>query len=514
MTTTRFAETSRATPILRRAEPRVVAVLFSAVAAAAFLIVSPPVGDLWAARARASAAIHGVGLDYWFAWFGGTVPGQYSVLAPYLARLLDVGLLGAAASVVVTFLTARLVRGSHHPVAATWAAAIGMGFSLWSGRVPFALGTAGMIATLLAVRHARRYTAVAAGVVTALLSPVSGAFLVLGLAGVIAHDRRRRLTAILTAGSAALCLLIVALYFGLPGPEGFPILHAAAASGAVAAMLLARPARYVRTVLLVSLLACPVLLIVPNGLGTNFERFTWICLPVATVATAQARLVIARLAPVLGLLAGIVGSAHDLAVAADPMSSPSYSAGLVSELDRLDATADYRLEVVPDGTHVAAYALLNHAQLARGFETQEDHAVNSVLYSSTLTPASYRTWLDQNAVRWVAIDTQTLTGSPEDTLVRHGRLRYLHRIWSDAHWTLFEVTAATPIISRPARIVRAGQAAMEIAVPTPGQYALHVRWSRFLQLRSGQGQLGDIKPDSHGWTTMFAPTAGRYQLTG
>jgi hypothetical protein len=36
-----------------------------------FCLVRPDVPDLWAARARASAAEHGVGLTYWFSWFGG-----------------------------------------------------------------------------------------------------------------------------------------------------------------------------------------------------------------------------------------------------------------------------------------------------------------------------------------------------------------------------------------------------------------------------------------------------------
>ena len=49
-----------------RTLPRTVAPLVSLAAAVAFVFASPPVGDLWAARARAYAALHGVGLQYWF----------------------------------------------------------------------------------------------------------------------------------------------------------------------------------------------------------------------------------------------------------------------------------------------------------------------------------------------------------------------------------------------------------------------------------------------------------------
>ena len=65
------------------------ATLFAAVTAVAFVIVRPPVGDIFAARARQSAALHGVGERYWFSWFGGIVPGHYSVLGPLLSAHIE-----------------------------------------------------------------------------------------------------------------------------------------------------------------------------------------------------------------------------------------------------------------------------------------------------------------------------------------------------------------------------------------------------------------------------------------
>ena len=54
-----------------------------------FVLLRPDVNDLWAARARASAVLHGVGLTYWFSWFGGgSTPGNYSVVTPYLSAYL------------------------------------------------------------------------------------------------------------------------------------------------------------------------------------------------------------------------------------------------------------------------------------------------------------------------------------------------------------------------------------------------------------------------------------------
>lgn len=488
--------------------------VFTLLASAGFLLIQPPVGDLWAARARESAAAHGVGLTYWFSWFGGTVPGSYSVLAPYLSRIANVGVVGAAATIAITLLCHRLVRGSRHPTVATWLAAVGTAFSLWSGRVPFAVGTAVMIVALLCVRARRPGAAALAGVATALVSPVSGAFLILGLAGVLVHLPRFRRTATSAVVGTGVPLIAMAGYFGMPGPEGYPANQAIFAAAAIALMLVLRPDPYVRTVVIISLIACPLLAIVPNGMGSNFGRFAWICLPVAVAATARARPAITVLAGASALLFGIVGSAHDLFVAAQPMSNASYFTNLVAELDRIPNLAEYRVEVVPDGTHAAAYALLGHASLARGYETQSDNSLNGVLKSPSLNATSYKTWLDDNAVGYVVIDRTTLAHGPEDSLVRPGKLPYLTEIWSDAHWRLFRVGAARPIMAPPTRVLDAEQASLLVSSPRAGTFGLRIRWSRFLSAQSVDGAPARLAPDGHGWTTFTCDRAGNYVIRG
>jgi hypothetical protein len=408
----------------------------------------------------------------------------------------------------------RLVRGSPHPAIATWLAAIGSGLSLWSGRVPFALGTALMLVAWLCVRADRRGLATVLGVATALASPVSGAFLILGLSGLFFHDARRRATILWTAVGTGASLVAVAVYFGMPGPEGFPAIQAVLTIAVLALMLLARPPAFVRTVVIISMIACPVLAIIPNGMGGNFERFASICLPVAIAATARVRPSFIVLSTCAAVLLGMASSAHDLFIASQPMSSSSYYTGLTAELDRTPGLADYRVEVVPDGTHVSAYALLDHASLARGYETQSDNAQNSVLTSPSLNAASYRTWLDNNAVGYVVIDRQTLLHTSEDTLVRSEKLPYLREVWSDTHWRMYRVVAPSPVVARPARIVDAGQAQLVISAPQAGRLELRVRWSRFLQVQAPGNQEALLKPDGRGWTTLTVARSGRYVVTG
>jgi hypothetical protein len=247
-------------------------------------------------------------------------------------------------------------------------------------------------------------------------------------------------------------------------------------------------------------------------MGSNFDRFAWICLPVAVAATSDARAWVAATCAGLAALVGVVGSIHDLVVAAQPMSTTAYYDHLITQLDHLDGLANYRVEVVPDGSHVAAYALLNHAQLARGYETQSDNALNSVLTSPTLTAVTYKIWLDNNAVGYVAIDNTTWKKTSEDSLVRSGTVPYLHQIWADEHWRLFRVSSPNPIVSPPARVVAAEQSELRISTPRAATLSLRVRWSRFLRV-TGPNGVGQLEADGQGWTTLVAPRAGTYRVS-
>jgi hypothetical protein len=508
-------QSSRA-PARRRVPPYVYPTAAAAFGAIAFLLAHPQVGDLWAARARQSAAAHGVGLTYWFSWFGGgSTPGNYSVLMPFLSTLVGAALLGALATAAITPLCWRLVRGSSYPLAATWAVTVTAGLSLWSGRIPFAVGTAISVAALIAVRDQRRILAAALAVLAVLVSPVSGAFIAVGLVGTLLHRSHRTISAttIVTAGVA---LGVVGAVFGAPGPEGFTAKQALVTALALLLFLVSRPPRYLRVVILLSVLACPLLVAVPNGMGSNFQRLVWICLPVAVVATARTPLRFAGFASALAIVAGALGTVHDVAVARAPMSTVSYYVPLAAELDHIPALTDYRLEAVPDGTHTASYALLDHAMLARGYLTQTDNALNGVLTSwATLNPLTYKIWLDNNAVGYVAIGRTALNPDPEYELVSGRQLPYLTRIWSDTNWTLYRVESPTPIVAPPGRIRHADQSSMTVDVPKAGKLPVRVRWSKFLTADApGDARGATVTDDGYGWTILTAPVPGEYVLHG
>src|SRR3954454_431052 len=312
---------------LRLAAPSI----FAALSGIAFVILRPGVNDLWAARARASAVEHGVGLTYWFSWFGGgATPGNYSVLSPYTSALIGTEVLGALSALGVTVLATIAARGTVYPVAGAWVAAVAAALNLWSGRVPFLFGSAFAVGAVIAIQHQRRLPAVGLTLVSILASPVSGAFICMGLSGTFLTTRTKAYRPIIAwvMGTVVSSLVAVALVFGAPGPEPF-------SDGLLFEVVLGQlwlwwawPPDHIRTTLGASLLATFVLWAIPNGMGSNFSRFLFFCLPVAVVATSQRRWRLSLFAVTPVLIMGLGAPTPDVLNGGNPVSSVGYSTAL------------------------------------------------------------------------------------------------------------------------------------------------------------------------------------------
>lgn len=496
----------------------------TALNAVAFLLVRPDVNDLWAARARASAVSHGVGLSYWFGWFGGSTPGNYSVFTPYVCSLIGTELVGALAAVAITVLVTVAVRDTAHPLAASAVAALAVIANLWSGRIPFLLGGAFGVAALIAVRHHRRAWTVGLTLVSVLASPVTGAFLALGLSGTFLTTRTKNYRPIvayaaLTAGGG---LIAVALVFGAPGPEPFGVVFALEVLAALVLLRVARPPDHLRTTLYVTAIATVVLFAVPNGMGSNISRLVFFCLPVAVVALSTLRLRVLALLVAPLIVAGSIGTVLDLVKAGHPVSSAGYYDSLVRQLDHTRGLANCRLEVVDHGAHGGDSVLVQHAQLARGWETQENTARNDALNKPSLDATTYKVWLDNNAVCYVALPAEAVQSNPEYDLVAHGGIGYLSEIWHDPHWKLFQVLTPTHIVSAPASVLAYSQAALTIRIPCACTVNVRVRWSQYLDaVLKHPAATSGAKPvtarvadDGSGWTSVTTPRPGDYVLSG
>jgi hypothetical protein len=213
----------------------------------------------------------------------------------------------------------------------------------------------------------------------------------------------------------------------------------------------------------------------------------------------------------------------DVFEGAQATASPDYYASLITELSTLrPQLTGCRLEVVEDGTHTASFALLDHAMLARGYEYQEDNALNAVLADPKLDGVQYKVWLDNNAVCFVAIaSTHRRQITPEYQLVSQQRPGYLGEVWQNSAWTLYRVADANPIVSAPVRVVGFSQSELRLQVPCACTFGVRVRKPQNLQAvttpppgSAEQPVSARLQSDGFGWTTMTTARPGTYTLSG
>lgn len=518
---------------LKRNRDLLLPTVFVLVNAVAFLIIRPGVSDLWAARARANAAGHGV-WSYWFAWFsGGSTPASYSILSPYLTHLITPELALALAAVVSVILTVVLVRGTYHPRAAAAVAAVGICVNMWQGRVPFVISMAFAIGSLIAIRGRRVVIATVLAVFSLVFSPVSAAFLGLALVALVVVKQVDRHTFALPAVALIVGAGLIGLIYGAPGPEPITFGMMCGMIGALVACLLPRPSKSMRVVLVLAIVVTIVIFLIPNGMGSNFSRFVWYCIPVGVVARTQGRNLLLALVVIPIVIVGGVGMVSDLRQATLPSSSVNYYTALKTELTAITNTpgnldlANYRVEVVDDGTHTGDYALLNNVQLARGWETQSDQLLNKPVHETgddMLVSSIYQSWLARNAVGYVALNRNPPKVTPEVSLVSSGP-DFLRQVWQNPDWTLYQVAHAQPIADAPAKIVGFTQNSLNIDVACVCTIVVRAYWNSTLAARNIDPNRPNAVVAEHlpsvpnvanvkNWTQLTTTVPGQYVLSG
>jgi hypothetical protein len=250
-------------------------------------------------------------------------------------------------------------------------------------------------------------------------------------------------------------------------------------------------------------------------MGSNFSRIVWYCLPVAVVASSKFRLWIVSLIILPLVVAGTNGTVQDLQNAGLPISKVSYYKPLAAQLDTIKGLENYRVEVVNHGAHAAYDALLNHAVLARGWETQEDLALNSSLQQNDLDDVTYKVWLDNNAVGYVALPSTAVVHYPEYKLLQKHIPSYLKLVWQTDDWQLFRVQHATSIVPSPATLTAIDQSQLTIQIPCVCTVNVRVRWSKFLHATEKAAKVhAQVSNDGSGWTAITPPEPGTYVLSG
>ncbi len=498
----------------------------AAALAVVYMILAPTSPDLAAATYR-SSLFSSAGFTLWDnSWYGGHHLLAYSVIAPALGALIGPRLLAALSMVIATALFASVIEG-WFPTRATRIAAawfvLGASVALLSSRVPFDLGLAIGLGAVLAARRRRLAIALALSVLTALASPVAGAFLALAFLAWALVGPARAWPAALTFGALAPIALLTLVF-----PEGGsqPFVGSAFYPEFVGVLvilaLIEREHRMLRIGVALYALALAGAFVLSTAVGGNADRLGALAAgPVAALALVCAsrwrRRALLVLAPFLLYWQANAPVADYVSTLSNPSVEASYYTPLIGELHALGVgygARPARIEVVATADHWEARFLAPHVMIARGWERQLDIYRNGLFYeeSTPLTAARYRAWLSQNAISYVALPEDApldYSSGSEARLLTALRPPYLREVWRSAHWRLFAVLGASPLAQAPAVLTGASSDSLSLYAPHPGSYLVRVHFTPYWALGSGNGCVSRAPGD---WTEVQARRAGELHV--
>ncbi len=480
---------------LKRVAPTAVA----GVLALAYVLISPPSLDLAAHLLRAKLfGAEGFGLwnNWWYS--GHHVPG-YSVLFPPVAWLLTPQVAGAIAAVGTAALFESLVWRHFGPRA--WLGALWFGAAtateLYTGRLTFAFGLLPALATAWALGRKQPVLAAACAVLTALASPVAalfaalagGAYAIGGLLG--DHDRR----ALVSGIGVALAALGPVVFLAVAFPEGgtepftFPVLWPILLIAAVALISLPKDEWTLRVGIVLYVIGCLGSYAVASPVGSNVSRLgPLLAGPIAALLWWRRRTTWLLVAALPLLYIQWQAPVRDVRTSAnDPSDKLAYWKPLLSFLSR-QGGPPFRVEVPFTQFHFEAYHLAPRFPIPRGWERQVDIKDNPLFYDGSLTAAHYEQWLHQVGVRFVAVADVNLdyAGRQEYALINQG-LPYLRPVMHFAHWRVYAVRNATPIVTGAATLRSLGPNSLTFQATRPGRAYVRVHFTPYWALGQGSG---------------------------
>ncbi|GGK87947.1 hypothetical protein GCM10012284_22510 [Mangrovihabitans endophyticus] len=496
--------------------------MLAGVLAVAYLLLPRMGSDLSAQVARATFfAAHGyTPID--LRWYGGVDQLGYSLVSQPVMAVLTAPVTGALALFLAAVAGTILLRrtGAARPELAGALLTVCLAGNLVSGRVTYGLAVLfGLLALLTLTHPAWRWASAVLALIASATSPVAGLFL--GLAGVALLVSRRYGAGLLVAVPAAIALAMVAGLFGDGGWMNISRTDAVRAIGTSLAVAVLVPRWPVRVGGLLSAAGVLLAALVHTPVGLNATRLAvMFALPVLAgyaVLPRLSRMPWWALVPLLAAAVWwqppvVVGDVRDIG---NPTADPAYFAPLRERLAALPMSG--RLEIPPTRDYWES-ARMGDVPLARGWLRQADIDRNPLFFAevpgasgtgAALTPATYRAWLAEKSVQYVAVPDTELSwvGRDEAALVGSG-LPYLTEIWSGAHWRLYSVRDVQPIVAPPASLVAQDAASLTLNAPDAADIVVRVRYYPWLRADGGA-----LVEQSGRWTLLRVPAPGRYTLS-
>jgi hypothetical protein len=493
--------------LLKRIAPTLVATVL----AAAYVMISPPSLDLAGQLFRAALfRAEGFGIwDNW--WYSGHHIVGYSALFPPLAAAFSPQLVAAIAAVGTAALFEPLARRHYGPDA--WLGAVLFGaataINLYTGRLAFAFGALPAMGAVLALDRRATKLSCALALLSALCSPVAAVFaaLVAAAYAIGAYATARTLRSAMPGIAVAVAALVPVGLLAIVFPEGgtepfdFGSLWPIVLLGVIALLAVPRDAGTLRAGVVLYTLAVIAAYLVPTPVGNNAARLgTFIAAPLAALLWWRRRTVLLVLAAIPLLYLGWQAPVRDVsATSGEPSASVGYYRPLIDFLAResLAPAAPSRIEIPFTRLHWEAYAVATRFALARGWERQLDRLDNPIFYGGQLTAATYEAWLHRNAVRFVATPDAPLdySAQAEMRLISRG-LPYLRLVDHTAHWRVYAVANATPIVQGAATLRALGPDWLNLQANRAGTAFVHVRFTPYWALTRGSGCVSPAGDDT------------------
>jgi hypothetical protein len=458
-----------------------------------------------------------VGLTLWDSqWYSGHWTLDYSVIFPPAAGTLGITLTEVISAGGAAWMFERLVTARYGAQARVGALLFACGTlaQVAIGQLPFLLGESLALAALWSLTRGHRAAAVVLALSAALASPLAGGFLGLAAVAFIIDGRRPGRLASAALGLAALIpVLALSFLFQGAGPMPFPTLDFVVLLVVFTAGALAIPARHrsLRLAGALYLAAIVASYVVPTAVGGNISRLgECVGAPLLTCVLwpgSRRRLALIALPMVLLQAGPALGTV--LRSAGDPSVNAGYFQPAVAFL-RAHASPEGRVEAVPTALHWEAAYMAASIPLARGWERQLDTADNPLFYDGTLSPSTYRAWLLDNGVRYVALPDVPLdyAANAEGRLLRAG-VPGLPEVWRNAHWRIYAVGGSSGLVTGPARLTRIGGATIGLDVLRPGTLLLRIRYSAYW---TPDPQQACLTRTAGGWISIRARQAGALSL--